>query len=147
MKALQVRKPFVDRKRLALAFQGPGRTKQSHKDECDINRIMAKFKVTGAIEHRNEYEGTYGEISDVDFTTAMQLITTAQQAFDDLPSNLRKKFGNDPTNYLEFVQDPENLEEMYDLGLATRPPRQANAPIQESAPEPPVATEEPSSGS
>ena len=38
----------------------PGRTRQSMRDECDINAIMRKYIKTGAIDHVNKYSGEYG---------------------------------------------------------------------------------------
>ena len=39
----------------------PSMTKQSFKDECDINKIMAKFQKTGAIEHYAKHAPSYGD--------------------------------------------------------------------------------------
>mgnify|MGYP000175390794 CR=1 FL=1 len=112
-----IRKPF-SRTRVGITFTGTGRTKQNHKDECDINHIMRKFKKTGVVEHRNENEPQYGFADAITFNEAMNIVITAQTMFDDLPSHLRRKFGNDPSNFLDFVQNPENLQEMRELGLA-----------------------------
>lgn len=42
--------------------------------------------------------------------------------FDTLPSKLRLRFGNDPAEFLSFVEDPANDQEMIDLGLKPKPP-------------------------
>jgi len=96
---------------------GPG-AKQSFKDECDINQILAKYQKTGAIAHMNRHEPNYGFCSSSDFQESLNQVREAEEMFADLPSSLRKKFGNDPANYLDFVQNPENIEEMRELGLA-----------------------------
>ena len=41
----------------------------------------------------------------------------AQEAFDALPSSWRTKFNNDPANFVDFCQDPNNRDEMVKLGM------------------------------
>ncbi len=105
------------RKRVQINFPKQGRTKQSFKDECDINLIMAKYQKTGAITHVNKYGAQYTDTTSIDFTEAMQLVTSAQQMFDGLPSSIRTRFDNDPSQFLDFVQDANNVPEMRKLGL------------------------------
>ena len=50
----------------------------------------------------------------------MQIVATANSMFQDLPSSIRNQFQNDPGQFLDFVQDPENLEEMREMGLANQ---------------------------
>lgn len=95
------------------------RTKSSFKAECDINNILRKFQKTGAIEHMNKHEPEYGFATSLTFIEAMQTVDQAKQMFADLPSSLRKKFNYKPEAYLDFVQNPENLPEMAELGLLT----------------------------
>lgn len=113
-------KPYAKRERThQITFKDASLTKQSFKDETDINQIMEKFQKTGAIEHRNEHQPQYGFATEQNFQDAMNLVTEAQNMFDDLPSSIRAKFHNDPGSFLDFVQDPDNLSEMADMGLLT----------------------------
>ena len=99
----------------------PSRTKQSFKDETDINFIMRKFEKTGMLEHRNEHQGNYGDYTNFeDYQTSMNSILAAQEAFASVPSRIRKEFDNDPATFLRFVQNPENVDKMIEMGLATR---------------------------
>ena len=83
---------------------------------------MAKYQSTGAIAHFNRNAASYGDATGADFKQAMDISTSAQQNFDQLPSSLRKKFGNDPAAFLDFVQDPKNADEMAELGLREATP-------------------------
>lgn len=112
---------YSEKKKVVVNFPEKGLTKQNFKKECDINHIMAKFQKTGAIEHRNAYQGQYGDIPAITFHEAMNLVLDAQEQFMSLPSSLRKRFSNDPAEYLDFVQDSANLDEMVKLGLANAP--------------------------
>ena len=108
--SIKVRRP--------LNFEGSGRTKQSMRDECDINQIMSKFLKTGNIEHRNTRSAQYGFATSDDFQSAMETVVTAQEMFNELPAETRKKFANSPRNFLDFVQNPDNRSEMVAMGLA-----------------------------
>ena len=96
----------------------PSMTKQSFGNECNINMIMAKFQKTGAISHYAKFAPTYGDATPVELHDALNIVADANSMFEELPSSLRKKFNNDPEQFLEFVQNPDNLEEMRKLGLA-----------------------------
>ena len=125
----------------------PG-AKQSFKKECDINQIMAKYQKTGLINHFNERKPHYGFAPALEFKNALELISAADEQFSALPSSARKKFSNDPAEFLKFCENPDNRSEMALLGLLDpdaitpdSPPAQpsdsASAPIPPS-PAPPT---------
>lgn len=115
-----MRKPKTPKRpypRYQTKIEGTSMTKQIFKDECNINNIMAKFERTGAIDHYAKYAPHYGDATNVDLQDALNTVISAQEMFDELPATLRKRFSNDPGEFLDFVQNPENQEEMYELGL------------------------------
>lgn len=95
--------------------------KQSFKEECDINRIMAKYQKTGVVSWLSKHEGRYADVTGFDFMESMNTIAKANEMFADLPSKVRGRFANDPVRFLEFMHDPESVDESYKLGLRTRP--------------------------
>jgi len=96
---------------------GEGRTKQSHKSECDINVIMARYMQTGVIDFVTKHQPHYGDVTALDYTTAMNQIAQAQSMFHELPSSVRNRFENNPAAFLDFVQDPRNAAEAHEMGL------------------------------
>jgi phage internal scaffolding protein len=102
-----------------------GRTQQQFRDECDINRILERFNVTGVLPV-GSVQPTYGDFSGVfDYQSAANAVIVANQSFAALPAKIRNRFSNDPSLFLEFVQDEANAEECYQLGLLKRlEPRQ-----------------------
>lgn len=98
------------------------RTKQSFKDECDINVIMRRYAATGQVDHLNQRSPMYGEIPATDFMAAMQLVVEAKHQFDALPSAVRDRFANDPARLLAFLENPENRAEGEKLGLIVPKP-------------------------
>ena len=101
---------------------GPGRTKQSMRDQTNINLIMAKYQKTGMVSFVNKQQGEYMNTDPIDFQEAMDMIVNANNMFAEIPSSVRKRFGNDPKEFFEFLHNPENVDELISLGLATPPP-------------------------
>lgn len=95
-----------------------GMTHQSFQDECDINKIMKRYQDTGMIEHVREISTNYGDFSNVDdYQTALNKVISAQESFDALPAEIRKRFKNDPAELIDFMNDPKNAQEAVQLGL------------------------------
>lgn len=101
--------------------------KQEFKADADINTIMKKFQKGEALNHVKIYQQDYGIASPVDLHAAMTLIARAQSMFEDLPSNVRNFFRNDPSEFLGFVQDSKNAEKAKELGIALAPEAEAAA--------------------
>ena len=142
--------------RLGKAFKTPDHgqtlTRQSHKAECDINNIMKRYQKDGVITHFNKFGKNYGDATGNDFTEAMQIIAKGKSMFEELPSSARSRFDNDPAKFLDFVNDPENLDEMRELGLArgvpeNPAPSQLNSPSTAATVNDPTAAVQPEGGS
>ena len=92
-------------------------TEQSHKRECDVNLIVAKYDKQGIISHVNKMEARFGDVTGADFRAAQDLFIRAQDSFDSLPSEIRNRFQNDAGQFLEFMEDDKNRDEAIKLGL------------------------------
>jgi len=120
---LKIRSPFDKSVPSRIVFTKPTMAKQSHKAECDINNIMKNYSKTGVIQHARDVQGSYGDFTGVaDYHESMNKVIEAQSAFMNLPSKIRRRFGNDPALFLEFVNDPSNLEEAVELGILEKTP-------------------------
>lgn len=111
------------------------RTKQSFKDECDINVILRRYAATGQLDHLNLRTPLYGEIQPVDFQQAMGLVVEARAMFQALPAEVRDRFQNDPAKLLAFVSDEKNRPEAERLGLVVKkstPPAPAPEVVEKS---------------
>lgn len=95
---------------------------QSAKDECDVNVIMKKYEKSGLITHMNTFEGFYADVSAVpSLADAFHVVEAASAQFMELPADLRARFENDPEQYLAFVMNPDNRDEMIKLGMIEKP--------------------------
>lgn len=103
-------------------FHKPSLAKQSFADECNINTIMSRFNATGVIEHTNKKPPQYGDLAGFeDYHAALNITIEANDAFDQLPSAIRTRFHNEPSEFLAFAENEDNLPEMVKLGLAEAP--------------------------
>lgn len=105
-------------KALALKFSKPDRCKQSFRDEANINVLVKRFAKTGIINQRQAVplKGDFTEVMDY---AEMQLaIKHANDSFMSLPSDVRRRFGHDPAEFIRFTLDKENLPELRKMGLA-----------------------------
>jgi phage internal scaffolding protein len=104
----------------------PGETVQAAQqqfiDMCDVNQVVAKYRVTGLVRVREAYaRGSYSDLSTApDYHAAMNIVAAADQAFMQLPAALRARFNNNASDFLAFLDDPKNADEMLSLGLAVR---------------------------
>lgn len=92
-------------------------TEQAHKDRCNINSIMAKYDKNGLITHISKFESEFGDTTGIEFKQMMDKVASARSSFEELPSKIRKRFDNDPTKLLQFMDDASNREEAIKLGL------------------------------
>lgn len=118
MTELKIRKPYDPSLSVKASIRGTSRTKQAMSKECDINNIMARYAKTGLLTHTNRYAGQYADLGTAtDLHEAHNVIIAADAAFSSLPAAVRTRFDNDPEKFLEFVQNPDNLDEINSLGL------------------------------
>lgn len=103
--------------RVQTSITGATRTEQSHRDLVDINQIMKRFRTTKLLPQRAN-DGFYGDISEMeDYLSMKTKIAKAEQNFDMLPADVRKKFENKPANLLAFLEDDNNYDEAVELKI------------------------------
>ena len=102
----------------------PSLTQQEFKESCDINNILAKFAVQAqalGVEPSQlmpQDQGTYGDFSNLDdFQTAQNKIAFLNDQFSNLPSNVRRKFGDDLNTFIGAISDPNRIDELGEMGV------------------------------
>jgi len=123
--------------RSKLVFTRPSRTKQSFRDECDINTILRQFNVTGQLPI-GSVQPQYGDFSGItDYQSALNAVMAAQDSFLELPAKIRAKFDNDPALFVDWASDEANRDEMKAMGLL----REETASAVVTSPSEPVSGE------
>jgi len=98
------------------------RTKQAFKEQCDVNNIIKRYQNTGTITHIAKSQGMYTDLpNSTSYFEAMNQVLAARDAFDTLPSQVRKEFGHKPEALLDFLADPKNDEQAIAWGLRDKP--------------------------
>ena len=135
----------------SISFEGTeSLTQQEFSAECDVNNIMKNYRTSGMLPRGNPAEPRYGYAPALDFREALEMVMQQEEQFMELPSEIRQRFDNDPHELLAFLEDPSNLEEARQLGLAkgdSDSVDQAEVEGEEAAPSPSSeARSEPPSG-
>lgn len=118
----------------------PSLTKQSFKNETNINNLVNQYIKTGEHTFVNKQSPQYGYVSSNTFMESLEVVDKAQTMFNALPSKLRNRFANDPAEFLEFASDPSNNAEMAEMGLLSE---EATAEHLPGDPEPPEEPQHP----
>ena len=105
----------------------PTLTQQQFKEPTDINAIMRKYRATGELPNFTPKKGVYGDFSNSKtYQESLHAIMDANKSFMTLPSDVRKRFSNDPEELFKFLSDKNNDEEAIKLGLKNKPPQKQN---------------------
>jgi len=110
--------------KIVTVNEEPSLTQQQFKDQTDVNNIMKKYKDTNSIPYSPH---RYGRGISADNTMlptyqeSLDLIIKADESFASLSAATRKRFHNNPTEMINFLQDPNNKDEATKLGLLKTP--------------------------
>lgn len=98
-------------------------TQQSGKDECDINLIVERAKRGADIANLNPHPPMYGDFTSLpkDLRECLVTVRKAEEAFMTLDAVVRRRFENDPSQMMDFLNDPKNRDEAISLGLVKAP--------------------------
>lgn len=110
-------------------------TKQEFAKEADVNTIMSRYQRTGSLPLTPERQARYGDFTNIDFRDIQDRVAAGRQEFELLPSDVRRRFDNDPAAYYEHVANADE-NELRDLGLLPPSPAPASAAEAPSAPVP-----------
>ena len=102
-----------------IKFTKPTRTKRAFKNDYDLNHVIQRYHKTGILPKMRSEQPTYGDYSNpIDYQEAQNKIMLANDLFGGLPARIRRDFNDDPATFLAFASNPDNLEELVDMGLA-----------------------------
>lgn len=117
--------PVEDHDHCGIEFTMPSLTVQDEKDETDINYIVNKYadgqKGIMTLDLGDSSQYAYLQFGDAtlpgDYSTALELVSGVREEFYSLPAYVRAKFGHDPMNFINQLNNPETLEYLRRQGL------------------------------
>lgn len=101
----------------ALFCEDVSLTQQQFAEQSDINTIVRQFGLTGQLptDVAVPMSGDFDTV--VDFQSALNIVRAGEEAFMEMPAEVRQRFGNDPGMFLAFANDDKNRDEARKLGL------------------------------
>lgn len=96
-------------------FQKDSMVQEQFAYDCDINNIVAGM--TSPMPMRQPVSDEVKKFSPDMYEQALLTKAKAENAFMELPSDVRTFFENNPKNMLEFISKPENQAKCIELGL------------------------------
>lgn len=129
---MQIRSRYSKIDRVPFICRTPSVTQQHFKDECDIDRILKKYQATGFLVDplKPRRQPLFGDFSNISSFQEMQnAVAQAYEVFDALPSQIRDRFGNSPQKLMDWLSDPDNAQEAFELGLAPEPKKAEPEPV------------------
>lgn len=117
--------PVEEHDHCGIEFTMPSLTVQDEKDETDINYIVNKYadgqKGIMTLDLDNSSQYAFLQFGDAtlpgDYSTALELVSGVREEFYSLPAYVRAKFGHDPMNFINQLNNPETLEYLQQQGL------------------------------
>ena len=93
-----------ERRRVTSDCSEGGLTEQAHAKRCDVHRIVKDYQKTGFISHSVRQPPQFMDVPQaMDFREAMTIMARGQQTFEALDPNIRKRFENDPAQFLDLM--------------------------------------------
>lgn len=95
-------------------------TKQAFKEDCDINKMLARHAKAGTLHTIQRDAGQYADFSNLNFEETALRLAAGRTLFEELPSEIQREFDWSPTKFFSFANDPENDGRLAELlpGLA-----------------------------
>ena len=120
--------------RVGYCTVGESRTDPIFHEDLKIQNMIKKYDTAGYLQTTDRHP-QYTDFTGVnDLHSAMETVRNAQEDFQKVPSYIRERFDNDPKLFFEFAKDPENHQELMDLGLAENPNNMQQQAAEESQP-------------
>lgn len=117
--------PLDEHDHCGIEFTMPSLTVQDEKEESDINYIVNKYadgqKGVFTLDLGDSSQYAFLQFGDAtlpgDYSTALELVSGVREEFYSLPAKVRAKFGHDPMNFIDQLNNPETLEYLQREGL------------------------------
>lgn len=117
--------PVEEHDHCGIEFTMPSLAVQDEKDETDINYIVNKYadgqKGIMTLDLGDSSQYAYLQFGDAtlpgDYSTALELVSGVREEFYSLPAKVRAKFGHDPMNFINQLNNSETLDYLQREGL------------------------------
>lgn len=96
-------------------------TKQSFKDQCNFNLIVANYQKTGVVHGIRQGMSVYGDFDQYEnLHGALEQVHAMTAQFRALPAHVRDAAGNDPVELAKMLESEEGQQQLVQAGLDLR---------------------------
>lgn len=93
-------------------------TEQSHKRSTDMHYIRDRAMREGIDIFNEKYDFTPTNYLGVpDYQDAQNMIAATNTMFEKIPAEVREKFKNDAGNFVDWLSNQNNYEEIKEMGF------------------------------
>ena len=118
--SIPFRTHYSPQMRVSFETVGESLTEQQFAEESQILNKIRKYDSQGFFDSINRNPAQYNDFTQVrDLADAIDQIEQARDAFQTIPSDIRKQFNNSPSEFFDFASKESNYDELVKLGLAT----------------------------
>lgn len=111
-----MRDPYTPFEKPTIDASKDGLTKQSFKDDCDMNIIVRKYQQSGFVDHINRQNPNFGIAPNSDFYQTQLAIANVKSLYENLSDVSRGRFAS-VSDLMEALIDPARITELTDLGI------------------------------
>lgn len=125
-------RPDVDPKTFShkLYCTTKGRTDKDQAPHLNVNNIVKRYNDATMLPLARAAFGQYRDVVDApSYEAGLNIVANANEMFAQLPSDVRKRFGNNPAEFLRAYDDPEQKAYLQKLGVL---PPEAPTPTPEA---------------
>lgn len=116
---------------------GKSATRQEFKEECDINVVVDRHLKIGGVITPQEFSEEMVVLPDnFDYHEALNAVIAADEAFGQLPADIRSAHDNDAGKFLKFTDSKDFVEGRLDIYGASIAPTAAAEPALEASEKP-----------
>ena len=94
----------------------PPKVEQQHKELTSMRSILDRAN-RGALTLGTKNKPGFCDFTGSDYTRSKNIVADAKSAFEKLPSNLRERFHNNPGEFMDYVADPNNRDDMIENNI------------------------------
>ena len=101
----------------------PSMTEQCHRDDCDINTIINRYKKTGVLGTATQVrEMVFGDFASIPDRLMTEVgMAEAKENFMKMPLNVRNHFEHNIGKFLKALSDPAQIPTLQNLGIVKKP--------------------------
>lgn len=118
---------FGRKNRVSQVNTGPSKTQQQFKAECDVNNIIKRYhkdpqlwsELINKVQDPSSPE--FQDFTNIgDFQSAMEKVSQIGEFFQSIPSEVRRKYNQDPAALFKAMQNPDNWIELANSGVLSK---------------------------